>query len=448
MGNIFKKYQEEYLNDLFGLLRIDSVRVEQPEVKEAPFGYGCVKALEYILTLGAKMGFKVKNVDNVAGHIEFGEGEEILGILCHLDVVPVGEGWTNPPFEPILKDGKIYARGSNDDKGPLMSALYAMKILKDQGFKPNKRIRLIIGTDEETASRGLKRYLEVESEPTIGFSPDADFPLIYGEKGIMSIDILDENENKDIISITAGDRYNVVPEKATALIKKDVTDNYEKYMQENNYSGGSGKNGKRVRLGMNGKRAHAMEPRNGENAMLRLFNFLKDYTSSNLIKFVADSLNDSRFKDIGLDYTNAEMGDLTCNVAVCDIDSKKGKVGINLRYPINWKKEEFLEKFASIASNYNLKIKVLDDSNPHYIDPNSNLVKKLHEAYVDVTGDTVNPIMTIGGGTYARLLKNAVAYGASLPGRETVAHMVDEYMSLLDLETACLVYISALEKLG
>ena len=448
MENLFEKYQKEYLNDLFDLLRIDSVRVEQPEVKDAPFGYGCVEALKYTLDLGKKMGFKVKNIDNVAGHIEFGEGKDILGILCHLDVVPVGEGWTNPPFEPIIKDNKIYARGSNDDKGPLMSALYAMKILKDQGFKPNKRIRLIVGTDEETESRGLKRYLQVEEQPTLGFSPDADFPLIYGEKGIMSIDILDENENKDIISITSGDRYNVVPEKSTDLFKNDVTDNYEKYMQENNYSGGSGKNSKRVRLGMNGKRAHAMEPRNGENAMLRLFNFLKDYTSSNLIKFVADSLNDSRFKDIGLDYTNAEMGDLTCNVAVCDIDSKKGKVGINLRYPINWKKEEFLEKFASIASNYNLEIKVISDSNPHYINPKSELVTKLHEAYVEVTNDTENKIITIGGGTYARLLKNAVAFGAALPGRETVAHMVDEYMSIEDLKIACLVYIKSIEKLG
>ena len=444
MENIFKKYQEEYINDLFGLLRIDSVRVEQPEVKDAPFGYGCVKALDYILTLGAKMGFKVKNVDNVAGHIEFGEGDEILGILCHLDVVPVGEGWTNPPFEPILKDGKIYARGSNDDKGPLMSALYAMKILKDQGFKPTKRIRLIVGTDEETASRGLKRYLEIESEPTIGFSPDADFPLIYGEKGIMSIDIIDANENKDIVSIKSGDVYNVVPDKAYAKLNKDLREEFSKYLKENGFVGKTSKD----KLYVEGTRAHGMEPKNGKNAMLRLFNFLKDYTSSNLIKFVAANLNDSRFKDMGLDYTHEEMGDLTCNVAVCDITSKTGKVGINLRYPINWKKEEFLESFASSAKEYSLTIKVLDDSNPHYIDPNSNLVKKLHEAYVEVTGDKVNSIMTIGGGTYARLLKNAVAYGATLPGRETVAHMVDEYMALLDLETACLVYISALEKLG
>ena len=444
MEKLFDAYKKAYLEDLFGLLRIDSVRVEQPEVKDAPFGYGCVEALKYTLDLGKKMGFKVKNIDNVAGHIEFGEGKEILGILCHLDVVPVGEGWTNPPFDPIIKDEKIYARGSNDDKGPLMSALYAMKILKDQGFKPNKRIRLIIGTDEETGSRGLKRYLEVEEQPTLGFSPDADFPLIYAEKGIMSIDIFDKNKCTDIKKIKSGDVYNVVPDKAFADLNKDLSKEFNCYLKENNFEGSASKE----ELYVEGVRAHGMEPRNGKNAMLRLFNFLSDKIDSNLIKFTAKYLNDSRFKNMNLDYTHHEMGDLTCNVAVCDINENGGKLGINLRYPIEWKKEEFLKSFKEAASEYNLEAVVINDSNPHYISPKSELVQKLHEAYVEVTHDTENKIMTIGGGTYARLLTNAVAFGAALPGRETVAHMVDEYMAIEDLEIACLVYIKSIEKLG
>ena len=444
MENLFEKYQQEYLRDLFDLLRIDSVRVEQPEVKDAPFGYGCVEALKYTLDLGKKMGFKVKNIDNVAGHIEFGEGKAILGILCHLDVVPVGEGWTNPPFEPIIKDNKIYARGSNDDKGPLMSALYAMKILKDQGFKPNKRIRLIVGTDEETESRGLKRYLQVEEQPTLGFSPDADFPLIYGEKGIMSIDIYDHNKSKDIKNIKSGDVYNVVPDKAYASLNKDLSKEFDKYLKDNKFVGSASFD----KLYVEGVRAHGMEPRNGKNAMLRLFNFLSNNIDSNLIKFVAKYLNDSRFNDICLSYSHHEMGDLTCNVAVCDINENCGKVGLNLRYPIEWKKEEFLKGLEKKAKEYDLDIKVISDSNPHYINPKSELVTKLHEAYVEVTNDTENKIITIGGGTYARLLKNAVAFGAALPGRETVAHMVDEYMSIEDLKIACLVYIKSIEKLG
>ena len=442
MNDLFKKYEKEYLEDLFGLLRIDSVLKEQPEVKDAPFGYGCVEALNYTLELGKKMGFKTKNIDNIAGYIEFGEGKEILGILCHLDVVPVGEGWTNPPFSPILKDGKIYARGSNDDKGPLMSSLYAMKILKDNGFKPNKRVRLIIGTDEETASRGIVRYLEKEEQPTIGFSPDADFPLIYGEKGIMSIDIISKEVTSAIENIKSGDVYNVVPDKAYAYLNKDLSKEFDAYLKENKYVGSS-----KGCLYIEGVRAHAMEPKNGKNALLRLFNFLSENINNNLIKFVSKYLNDSRFNDINLSYTQEEMGDLTCNVALCDIKKDEGRVGLNLRYPINWDKEGFLKGLLQKAKEYNLEVKVVNDSNPHYIDPNSNLVKSLYEAYVSVTGDTENKIMTIGGGTYARLLKNAVAFGASLPGRETVAHMVDEYMRMEDLEIACLVYMKSIENL-
>ena len=442
MNSVFKKYEKEYLDNLFDLLRIDSVLREQPEVKDAPFGYGCVEALKYTLALGDKMGFKTKNIDNIVGYIEFGEGDEILGILCHLDVVPVGEGWTNPPFEPILKDGKIYARGSNDDKGPLMSSLYAMKILKDMGFKPKKRVRLIIGTDEETASRGIVRYLEKEEQPSMGFSPDADFPLIYGEKGIMSIDITSNEQANYIKQIKSGDVYNVVPDKAYAYLNKDLKKEFESYLKENKFVGSSDEC-----LYIEGERAHAMEPRNGKNALLRLFNFLQANLDYNLIKFVAKYLNDSRFKDIDLSYTHEEMGDLTCNVALCDIDNNKGRVGLNLRYPIGWDKDAFLKGLSEKASKYGLDVNVVSDSNPHYISPDSELVKNLYSAYVEVTGDKVNKIMTIGGGTYARHFKNAVAFGASLPGRETVAHMVDEYMRMEDLEIACLVYMKSIENL-
>ena len=444
---MIKKYvlenKESFLKDLFQLIKFDTVLVEQPEVKDAPFGQGLVDSLKWALELGEKMGFKTKNVDNVAGHIEFGEGEEILGILAHLDVVPTGEGWTNDPFTATVRDGVIYARGVNDDKGPLMASLYAMKILKDMGFKPNKRIRLIMGTDEESGSRGIHRYLQKEEMPTLGFSPDAAFPIIYAEKGIMSIDIISNEKDNDIISVTSGDRYNVVPEKAFASLNKDLTKEFKEYLEENKFDGNNEKC-----LAAYGKRAHAMEPKNGENAMLRLFNFLSKHLDNNLIKFVSKYLNDSRFNDINLAYSHKEMGDLTMNVAVCDIDSNGGKVGLNLRYPINWDKENFFKVLREEASKYNLEVKMLGDSVPLYVDPECELIKKLHKAYIDVTGDSESPLITIGGGTYARSMKNAVAFGAQLPGREEVAHNVDEYMSIDDLMLSIEIYAQAIKSLG
>lgn len=443
MKKIILENKESFLKDLFELISFDTVLREQPEVKDAPFGEGLVECLKWTLELGEKMGFKTKNFENVAGHIEFGEGEEILGILAHLDVVPTGEGWTNDPFKATVKDGNIYARGVNDDKGPLMASLYAMKILKDMGFKPNKRIRLILGTDEESGSRGIHRYLEKEEMPTLGFSPDAEFPLIYAEKGIMSLDIISKEKDNDIISVKSGDRYNVVPEKAFANIKKDLSEEFKKYLSENKFEGSI--DNEFVTFG---KRAHAMEPKNGDNAMLKMFNFLSKHLDNNLIKFVSKYLNDSRFNDINLAYSHKEMGDLTMNVAVCDINEFGGKVGLNLRYPIGWDKDNFFKVLNEAASKYNLEIKVVTDNLPLYVNPEGELIEKLHNAYVDVTGDNVTPLQTIGGGTYARSIKNAVAFGASFPGREEVAHNVDEYMSIDDLLCALEIYIEAIKALG
>lgn len=441
--NFVNNNKEAFLRDLFELIKFDTVLREQPEVVDAPFGQNLVDALNWTLDLGAKMGFRTKNVDNVAGHIEFGEGEEILGILAHLDVVPTGEGWTNDPFTATIRDGKIYARGVNDDKGPLMTCLYAMKILKDSGFKPNKRIRLIMGTDEESGSRGIHRYLQKEEMPTLGFSPDAEFPLIYAEKGIMSIDIISNEKDNDIVSIKSGDRYNVVPEKAFASLNKDLSVEFKEYLKENSFDGCV-----ENELVSFGKRAHAMEPNNGENAMLRMFNFLSKHLDNNLIKFVSKYLNDSRFKDINLNYTHKEMGDLTMNVAVCDINQNGGKVGLNLRYPIGWDKDNFFYVLKEEASKYNLDVKMLGDSLPLYVNPEGELIEKLHKAYIDITGDDKTPLQTIGGGTYARSMKNAVAFGAAFPGREEVAHNVDEYMHIEDLLKAMEIYIQAIKYLG
>ena len=176
--------KQDLLADTQSLLKIKSVLDEENQTDTAPFGVGVKEALEYMLNLGEKDGFTVKNVDHVAGHIEMGEGEELLGILCHVDVVPEGDGWSSDPYGAEIRDGKIFARGAIDDKGPTMAAYYAMKVIKELGLSLNKRVRMIIGTDEESNWRCVNHYFEVEEMPTVGFAPDADFPIINAEKGI------------------------------------------------------------------------------------------------------------------------------------------------------------------------------------------------------------------------------------------------------------------------
>jgi succinyl-diaminopimelate desuccinylase len=446
--NEVRKNKDELIKSLINLLQIDTVLVEQPENKEAPFGEGIKEALLYVLQLGESMGFKTKNVDNIAGHIEYGEGEEIIGVLCHLDVVPAGDGWRYPPFSGTVEDDKIFARGALDDKGPLMSSLYALKVLKDSNVKINKRIRLIIGTDEETDWRGINRYLEVCEMPTLGFSPDAEFPIIYGEKGIMSIDITSHYHDDKLISLNSGDRYNVVPEKAVAVINDDLTKHYEAFLNNNHLKGKTTVVDGYQSIELIGKGAHAMEPKNGVNALVNLACFLNQYLDNPLIKFIGEKLTDSRFKDLELDFNDKEMGDLTVNVAVGKINQDGGKVGLNLRYPINWDKDAFVSKLQKIAKEYKLDVDVIKNSNPHFVDKNSELVKTLHQAYIMYTGDESTPLLTIGGGTYARALKNAVAFGMLMPGRPDVVHEVDEYIFIADLMTSTAIYATAMAELG
>lgn len=433
-----KKNKEEMIKDMQGLLRIDSTLAESDD-PEAPFGKGIRESLDYVLALGEKMGFRVKNVKNVAGHIEYGTGEEIVGILTHVDVVPAVGNWRFPPFSGTISEGRIYSRGASDDKGPTIASLYALKALKDMGFEPNKRVRLIIGTDEESHWRGIKTYFKECEMPDLGFSPDADFPVIYGEKGIMSIDVTGPASS---IVFQSGDRYNVVPDEARVKISSNLKDEFSAFLKEN---GLKGEYGDEIKI--YGKAAHAMEPDNGVNALVKMCQFLSKYLKDPFLSFVSDNLTDSRFKKIKLDFSDPEMKDLTVNVAALKIENNKGRLGLNLRYPINWNKEKFIEDFSAIARKYGLEVDVISDQVPHYIDKNDPLVKTLHQAYIHYTGDTKAPLLTIGGGTYARALKKGVAFGMNFPGREEVAHQVNEYIEIEDIVLATAIVAKAVYEL-
>ena len=436
-----KKNEKQMIADMQKLLQIKSVLEENPNSKEAPFGEGIRESLDYILNLGESFGFKTQNINNVAGHIEYGEGEEIVGVLCHVDVVPAVGKWKYPPFSATIENDRIYARGAIDNKGPAIISLYAMKILKDLNVKFNKRIRLIIGTDEESSWRCMDQYFKNCEMPTVGFSPDASFPLIYGEKGLLSIDLL--SEEKSEITFISGERYNVVPDEAKAIINQNLENDYTKFLNQNNLQGEYDQ-----AITLYGKSAHAMEPEKGVNAAIKLSQFLVKHTTNKLLHFLNDKLVDTRFKDMGLDFKDQEMGDLTVNVGIVKIDEHSGRVGLNLRYPINWNKEHFLKEFSNQASGYELKMKIISDKKPHYVDKNDDLVKTLHNAYLEYTNDHESPLKTIGGGTYARALKKGVAFGVVFPNREDVVHQVNEYILIEDAITSAAIITKAIYDLS
>lgn len=439
-----KKNKEEFVKEICELVKIPSVLEEDPLSEEAPLGKPIRESLDYVLDLGKKMGFKTKNVGNVSGHIEYGEGKEIIGVLCHVDVVPADGKWKYPPFSATIEGDKIYGRGTQDDKGPVICSLYALKMIKEMGIKLNKRVRLIIGTDEETSWRGINRYLEEEEMPSVGFSPDADFPLIYGEKGILIFDLVTKNPDHKLKKFIAGKRYNVVPDDAYAIYEDNLEEAYLKYLKVNQKKGLIEKS----KLEMFGKSAHAMMPEAGENAAIELCKFLSSYTNNPLVQFINDKLQDTRCHGMNLAYTNEEMGDLTMNLGILDIDENKSKLGLNFRYPIHFDCENFISEFAKQAAEYGLTLEIKENKVPHFIDKNSKFVQILHQAYITYTGDNKTPIKTIGGGTYARAIKNAVAFGIMFPGEMELAHQADEYISIENAMVATAIIAKAIVDLG
>ena len=439
-------YEKEYIEKTQALLRIPTVLEKyEPNNLDAPFGPDIKRALDFVLTMAEIDGFKTKNVMNHAGHIEIGEGKEIVGILTHIDVVPTGGKWDTDPFGAVVKDGKIFARGAIDDKGPTMASYIALKMVRDQGIRLDKRVRLIIGCDEESGMRCIRKYKEYEDLPSVGFSPDAEFPLIYAEKGNFSFDVTGTEDDPLIASIEAGERYNVVPDECVAVLKKDVSGAFAAWLAKEGRQGKVEGN----RYTVYGKNAHGAWPMAGLNAIFLMADFLKTVSASPFVRFLDRYLTHDHFgAKLGIDTVDPEMKELTNNTAIVRYADGEFRVGCNIRFPRNF---EFAKKTARIkeaAESFGFVYRPLHKSEPHYVSPSDPLIKTLEAAYRKYTGDTTNPIFTIGGGTYARELQKGVAFGPCMPGDIEMAHQPNEYVIIRDMLLAAAIYAESIERLA
>ncbi|MDZ5712529.1 dipeptidase PepV [Jeotgalibacillus haloalkalitolerans] len=458
------KRKDDILNELQQLIAIPSVLDESDASVEAPLGKEVKRALEYLLKAGETAGFKSKNTGHIAGHLEMGEGEDLLGILCHVDVVPAGNGWTFPPFEGAIKDGRLYGRGAIDDKGPTIAAYYAMKIIHELDLKLNKRVRMIIGTDEESDWRCVDHYFKEEEMPTIGFAPDADFPVIHAEKGIMDADFhlthfeADEHAPKiEMHTFHAGERYNMVPDyaKAELTVHAEQTyllQEYEEFLKEQELDGDFYVKSGLLTMELHGKSAHAMEPDNGINAGILLLRFLKrfelDARARTFATFADKYLyNGSRGIALGIAGQDEISGDLTLNTGLIRYGEQNAFFGINIRYPVTYDMDQKRDWLMKEMSNHHIRIDVKDDSKPHHVDGDDPFVQTLLSVYENQTGEK-GELLAIGGGTYARSLEKGVAFGALFPGREDVAHQKDEYIEIEDLLKATAIYAEAIYQLA
>ena len=455
--------KDEIIAETCNLINIPSVS-EETNNPDMPFGKYAKAALEYALYLGNKLGFRTKNIDGYCGYIEFGEGDELLGIIGHLDVVPSGDGWNTPPFEATIKDNKIYGRGAIDDKGPVVASLYAMKAIKDN-MNINCRVRLILGINEEKAWKCIKHYKEVEESPSIGFSPDADFPCIYAEKGICTVYIKDDYTKYENLPIRISNidcnnnAINVVPKKCDVTLDidvskislSDVTNFIDEELKNLKFDITYSINGTSIILHSAGIQAHSAHPYLGKNAIspmiillnrifnrfeykIELFEFFKNY-----IKTEFDG------KSLDIDFED-ESGKLTLNVGDFKFYENYLQLGINLRIPINTSIDTITNLIDLKCKNYSLDTYVAGVQESLYVPKDNYLVKTLCNIFNKMTNSNSEPI-AIGGGTYARAFKNCVSFGANFPGDTDMCHQANEFIDIDKLILSCKIYAEAIYEL-
>lgn len=430
------------------LISFKTVLDKFDENSSSPFGEENRKILNYLLAFAHEDGFDAKNVDNYAGHIEYGpkDAKETLGVLAHLDVVPVNESlWDTPPFTGVEKDGKIFGRGALDDKGPLVASYIALKIIKDMNLDVSKKVRLIVGCDEESGSRCLAHYFSKEEMPSSGFSPDANYPLIYGEKAHSQFDIVGSFKDSVVENFDCGIRYNIVPDKAQMTLNKDLSKEFVEFLNKNNYKGEVNNN---IYVA-HGKSAHAMSPNLGLNASFILAEFLNEYAPCEFSRFMTKYLTFSPFgKKLGIDVDTKEMGNLTLNVGFIKTEGRDFRIGLDSRIPVDNYKDTIVSKLETAFKDFSsLSLQNYDGQEIHFVNPNGNLVQTLLRVYQEQTGDTISKPMVIGGGTYAKFIDNCVAFGPEFPNKEAIIHAPNEYIEIEDLKKNILIYTNAIYEL-
>lgn len=458
--------KDEIVEKTQEIVRIKST--EEEAVEDKPFGLGVHEALEYTLDLCESLGFKTKNLDNMVGYAEIGQGEELIGILAHLDVVPEGDEktWNNPPYSGAIADGKIFGRGTIDDKGPAIAGIYAMKAILDADLELNKRIRIIFGLNEETHWKSIQYYVENEEIPQMAFTPDSDFPVIHGEKGILVFNLKQKLEESlkdggiEILSIAGGNRPNMVPDYAEAKIidHKPFKDILKAYNSETKGNISFERKEGYVLIQSKGVSAHGARPESGINAIAHLLDFLSHLDLAigdlaNFIRFYKHHINtEINGESIGCHFSDELSGPLTFNVGTIKQDSEEISLGINIRYPITYDDSQVFKGMETVLDEtvYNMHKKIniekLDHMAPIYFEKDHPLIEALMGVYKKHTGDSSEPL-TIGGGTYARSMPNAVAFGPLFSHRVECAHQADEHIFIDDLILATKIYADALKSL-
>ena len=439
--NIVNENSKDMIESIKAAVRINSVMDEDTATESIPFGKGVDESLRKTLEIAESLGFKTVYKDGYYGYAEVGEGEELIGILGHIDVVPIGDEskWKFPPFSATEEDGYIYGRGTQDDKGPTIAAMYAVKALLDAGVKFGKRVRFIIGGDEENLWRCIAKYTENGEEiPSMGFTPDSSFPVTNAEKSLVQFYLRGKGSKE--ISLNISGALNAVPGVANYTGK--LADKLSEKLDELKFD--YEKDGESVTV--IGKRVHAASADKGVNAIERLCKALYEIgVEDDVVRFVAE-LSDSVGSKILPNCVDDVSGTLTLNLGELIINEKESKIGFDSRVPVKFTIEDLEDAVKEKATNYGLEFEEFDRLKSLYVPADSELIKTLVSVYEEETGLEGTP-KSSGGATYAKALDNCVAFGAMFPFDEKTEHQENERVNIKNMIKATEIYALSVYRL-
>ena len=402
--------RDDIISTLSDFIKIESIAGEAEG--DMPFGENVHRAFSFMLNMAERDGFKTLNADNYGGNIRWdrkktSERDETMGILCHIDVVPAGKFWDYEPFGGEIVDGKMYGRGTADDKGPTIASYFALKCLKDLGIKLSKNVEIILGLDEETKWSGMDYYLSKVDAPDFGFTPDADFPVVNGEKGVLTFSLAQkfgktQSKGISLKSFKGGNASNMVADYARAVIMQLLN----KIPFDNDDVG----------------------------------DFIKFYN-----EHIGFDLNGERLGLVGVE--DEVSGKTTVNVGVIDMTQDAVKLTVNTRYPVTKTDEDVHGAVAETIRGKAMGIIREKHMAPIYVPEDSPLIQTFMKVYKEATGDFEAQPKIIGGGTYSRAMKNFVAYGGIFPGEEELAHQKNEYIKIDSLIAMTKIYAEAIYRL-
>lgn len=454
----FAAHRADILRDIMRLVRIPSVKsAAEPNM---PYGREAKAALEEMIKLAQEYGFQTQVYDDAVGTADFDATARALDILVHLDVVSAQEPWTiGEPFAPCERDGKLYGRGVADDKGPAIIALYAMRAIKEAGIPLKKGVRLVFGTDEECGSSDLPHYYDKVPEAEMTISPDAEFPVVVGEKGRIAAEIVTnypvQTSGMHIVSIQAGSALNVLPGTAHAVLENchfetivETCAWHETRDQVTFIVTPLPK--RRISIQCDGTGAHAAEPKSGNNALTALLDLLAhlpfaDCPSTQAVRTLARLFPHRDFRGAALKIAMRDdsFGSLTMSLNTIDMREQRLIAGFDCRTPLCAEQRDLLTELTSIFKTRQFTIQNICYTQAHYVDPDSPFIRTLLSAYERYTGQQALPIC-VGGSTYVHALKNGVAYGCTMPGKDNHMHGIDECMDIDDILTAGMIYTQAI----